>query len=219
MTPEQVKAELAGSLPPATLVVGPGAWETASEAMGPDWEAWWDLDADGARRVRTKAYLMPLGERRVLLLKLDGTTWQVQNILLKVLEDPPRTTRFVLAAADQPLPTVVSRCRVLALGRPLEQEARIDAQDKAAVATAIKAARSGQGALLSQAVRDWHPEHVRLLGAWAAEAASGNWRLFGPDFAPGVGPQQAMALIVELGRYQGSRIGPMVALDKVFSEE
>jgi hypothetical protein len=218
VTPEQVTAELAGDLPSATLVLGPGAWELlkSAGAMRPEWLYRWDLDASCARVIRSEAWRRAPGAFRVNVLQVDGTSAQVQNMLLKVLEEPPGCTKFVLAATVRPLSTVVSRCRVLVLG----QEAvslPADSRDKAAVATALRAARSGQAALLAQTLRNWLPVQAKLLSVWAAEAVSGQWQVFDAGIAPGVSTEQAMRLLTELARYPGAKIGTLVALEAVFS--
>jgi hypothetical protein len=215
MTPEQVLAELAGDLPPATLVLGPGAWPLVTLAAGPEWLLRHDLAAGDAREVRESAWLLPCGTVRVVALCLDKASVQVQNMLLKALEEPPPGTRFVLAAGKRPLPTVVSRCRVLVVGSEAAQEPA-DSKDKAAVATALRAARSGQASLLAQNLRNWLPAHARLLTVWAAEAVSGQWRVFDAGTAPGVSAEQAMRLLTELARYPGAKLGTMTALDTVF---
>jgi hypothetical protein len=217
MTPEQVTAALAGDLPPATLVLGPGAWPLVVVAA--DGRSGWAvrpaLDAAGARLLRADAHLRSATGPRVFLVCLDGVSAAVQNMLLKVLEETPPDARFILAAAVRPLPTVVSRCQVLALGGG-EVGSAPDARDKAVVGTAIKAARAGQSPLLSQTVRGWQPAHARLLTAWAAEVVTGRWLVFDPAFAPGVSRAQALRLMTELARWPGSRLGPVVALDLVF---
>lgn len=218
MTPEQVIAELAGDLPPATLVLGPGSWPLVSGAALDGWVVIPKLNAEAARIVRDSSYLMTARGTREVALNLDDTTAQVQNMLLKVLEEPPGSTRFVLAAESEPLPTVLSRCRVLVLGREAPGAAA-DPQDKAAVAAALRAARSGQVSLLARNLRGWLPAQARLLGLWASEAASGQWHLFGPDTAPGVSADQALRLLAELARYPGARLGPLVALQAVFCGE
>lgn len=222
MTPEQVLAELAGDLPPATLVLGPGAWTLVTQAAGPEWLLRHDLAAGEARQVRESTWLLPCGDVRVVALCLDKASDLVQNMLLKVLEEPSPGTRFVLAAETaaaerRPLPTVVSRCRVLVVGRETEDEP-VDSRDLAAVTTVIRAARSGQAALLSQTLRNWVPAQAKLLAVWAAERVSGQWKVFGPDTAPGVSADQALHLLGELTRYQGAKMGTMVALDAVFSQ-
>lgn len=217
MTPEQVLAELAGDLPAATLVLGPAAWPLVTQAAGPGWLLRHDLAAGDARQVRESTWLLPCEDVRVVALCLDKASDPVQNMLLKVLEEPSPGTRFVLAAERRPLPTVVSRCRLLVVGREADGEP-VDSRDVAAVATAIRAARSGQAALLSQTLRNWVPAQARLLAVWAAERVSGQWRVFGPDTVPGVSDDQALRLLGELGRYPGAKMGTTVALDAVFSQ-
>jgi DNA polymerase III, delta subunit len=217
MTPYEVRAALAGELPPATLVLGPGAWDVVDGpgGLGADIHHR-SLTAELARDVCAVAAWMPTGDRTVITLNLGGASAQVQNMLLKVLEEPPESTRFVLAAESRPLPTIVSRCRVLVLGREAEAEPA-DARDKAAVTTALRAARSGQAPLLAQALRTWVPAQAALLATWAAEAVSGQWAVFGPGTAPGVSAEQAMRLLTELARYRGAKLGTMAALEAVFS--
>lgn len=224
MTPEQVRAALAGELPPATLVLGAGAWELLWSAAGPDWTYREGLDAATARLIRQEADLRATGQRRVTALRMDGVTPLVQNMLLKLLEEPPADTRFVLAAEKRPLPTVASRCRVLVLGSHDRETPEAGPQDVAAVAAAVKAARTGRIPVLAGLVRDWYkaadpgkqPEPVRLLGMWAAEAACGRWKAFGPDLAPGVTPAQAYALLAELDRFAPARLAPVTALERAF---
>jgi len=217
MTPEQVIAELAGDLPPATLALGPGAGALVFEACRVyGWPLRFDLNAAAARDIRDNAWWASR-EARVTALNLEGASTQVQNMLLKVLEEPPESTRFVLAAERRPLPTVVSRCRVLVVGQGADgQEA--DPRDKAAVATALRAARSGQSVLLAQTLRNWVPAQAKLLSVWAAEAVSGQWEVFDSGTAPGVSAGQAMHLLTELARYPGAKTGALVALGAVFSQ-
>lgn len=216
MTPEQVIADLAGDLAPATLVLGPGAWALVTQAAGPEWLTGTDLSAADARQLRGNVWLLPSRGVRVVALCLDKATAQVQNMLLKMLEEPAPGTSFVLAAERRPLPTVVSRCRVLVAGREAAEEPA-DPRDKAAVATVLRAARSGQSVLLAQTLRNWLPAQARLLAVWAGEAASGQWGVFDTGTAPGVSSDQAMRLLTELARYPGAKMGALVALEAVFS--
>jgi hypothetical protein len=218
VTPDQVAARLV-DLPPATLVLGPGAWPLVARSAAPHWMMHEVTSAEEARKIRAAAYILPSAHgTRVIAVNMGGASAQVQNMLLKVLEEPPSSTRFVLAAEERPLPTVVSRCRVLVLGSQGDRQAP-DGRDMAAVGTALKAVLSGQTALLAQTVRAWLPVHAALLTQWAAEAASGCWRDFGPDFAPGVSPDRALRLLAELRAREGTRLGPLVALDRVFAGE
>ena len=57
------------------------------------------------------------GNRVVIIREADNMTVQAQNCLLKILEEPPQNTFFLLTSAhpDQILTTVRSRCRPLKL--------------------------------------------------------------------------------------------------------
>ncbi len=87
------------------------------------------LTADGAslkidqiRALQHEAALAPYyGVARVFIVEdADRLTAQAANSLLKILEEPPTGTIFILTAASQYvlLPTIVSRCRLFAF-RPL----------------------------------------------------------------------------------------------------
>lgn len=75
----------------------------------------WLLDAAGAPVV---------ADRRVILIeRADGASEQIQNALLKALEEPTDRHTFILVAEDPSrlLPTIRSRCQPLRLGPvPLE---------------------------------------------------------------------------------------------------
>src|SRR5256712_13210635 len=65
------------------------------------------------RAVQRAAYFQPMGRRRVFIL--DGAEtmrWDVQNVLLKVLEEPPGSATLILTAPSpySLLPTILSRC-------------------------------------------------------------------------------------------------------------
>lgn len=65
------------------------------------------------RAVQRAAYFQPMGRRRVFIL--DGAEtmrWDVANVLLKILEEPPGNATLVLTAPSpySLLPTIVSRC-------------------------------------------------------------------------------------------------------------
>ena len=227
MTPAQVREALRHRLPVASLVLGPGAWDLVTgqaEAAGAfDVIAIGELTADTARAIVRQAYVAAPGTAPwSFIIRLDGAAEPAQQALLKVLEDAPATAVFVLTAdGGPPLQTVMSRCRVLPLAGPHERELPEEqpdaAETRAAVAAAIRAARSGQPALLSAAVRGWGPEHGLALGLWAQEAAAGAWERFSPDFAPGVTPAQALRILEVLRRYDGARTAAAVALDRVLA--
>src|SRR4029077_5221319 len=65
------------------------------------------------RAVQRAAYFQPMGRRRVFII--DGAEtmrWDVANIFLKILEEPPGSATLILTAPSpySLLPTIVSRC-------------------------------------------------------------------------------------------------------------
>src|SRR4029077_6490063 len=65
------------------------------------------------RAVQRAAYFQPVGRRRVFIL--DGAEtmrWDVANVFLKILEEPPSSATLILTAPSPYalLPTIVSRC-------------------------------------------------------------------------------------------------------------
>ena len=72
---------------------------------------------DQIRDVSADAYIMPSeAQRKVYVLRqADTMNPAAQNALLKLLEEPPRSASFILAAerAESLLPTVRSRCEVI----------------------------------------------------------------------------------------------------------
>ena len=65
------------------------------------------------RAVQRAAYFQPMAKRRVFIL--DGAEtmrWDVANVLLKILEEPPGSATLILTAPSpfSLLPTIVSRC-------------------------------------------------------------------------------------------------------------
>jgi DNA polymerase III subunit delta' len=65
------------------------------------------------RAVQRAAYFQPMGRRRVFIL--DGAetmNWNVANVFLKILEEPPGLAALILTAPSPHvlLPTIVSRC-------------------------------------------------------------------------------------------------------------
>jgi DNA polymerase III subunit delta' len=65
------------------------------------------------RAVQRAAYFHPMGRRRVFILdEADTMRWDVANVFLKILEEPPGSATLILTAPSQYslLPTIVSRC-------------------------------------------------------------------------------------------------------------
>src|SRR5271165_6067591 len=65
------------------------------------------------RAVQRAAYFRPMGRRRVFILEAAETMrWDVANVFLKILEEPPGSATLILTAPSPYalLPTIVSRC-------------------------------------------------------------------------------------------------------------
>lgn len=65
------------------------------------------------RAVQRAAYFQPMGRRRVFILKgAETMRWDVANVFLKILEEPPGSATLILTAPSPYalLPTIVSRC-------------------------------------------------------------------------------------------------------------
>ena len=81
-----------------------------------------DIRVNEVRRILAFAHTTAARERGkvVVLYPAEAMNAVAANALLKVLEEPPGTLRFVLAgaAADALLPTIRSRCQSLRLGLP-----------------------------------------------------------------------------------------------------
>jgi DNA polymerase III subunit delta' len=100
------------------------------------------------RAVQRAAYFKPQGRRRVFLIDgADTMRWDLANIFLKILEEPPESATLILMAPNpfQLLPTIRSRCLQFAF-TPLAT----DAVEK------ILAAHT-----------DWKPQERRLAAQFA----------------------------------------------------
>ena len=102
------------------------------------------------RAVQRAAYFQPMGRRRVFII--DGAEtmrWDVANIFLKILEEPPGSATLILTAPSpySLLPTIVSRCMQFHFG-PLptpEVEAILKEKSDLAPAAARIAAQLSEG--------------------------------------------------------------------------
>lgn len=76
------------------------------------------------RAVQRAAYFQPMGRRRVFIMDgADTMRWDVANVFLKILEEPPPSATLILIAPSpySLLPTIVSRCMQFHFA-PLPQE-------------------------------------------------------------------------------------------------
>lgn len=72
---------------------------------------------DLAREFGELAFRKPFGKFKVFLIRPESFTYQAQNALLKVFEEPPAGTYFFLNLRDKKsiLPTLLSRMKVIDL--------------------------------------------------------------------------------------------------------
>jgi len=104
------------------------------------------------RAVQRAAYFRPHGRRRVFIL--DGAEtmrWDLANIFLKILEEPPESATLILLAPSPYtlLPTIVSRCfQFYFASLPQEQvEAALERQGKLTPKARQLAAQMSEGSL------------------------------------------------------------------------
>jgi hypothetical protein len=241
---DAIKEELGGSeLAPVTLFLGNvyAGFGLAAYLGSRKGSLTWKHDhltADEARTVAHIATTRHGGGLELFVLGLDGASEAAQNVLLKLLEEPPAHCRFILVASVRPLPTIMSRARVIELPVPfggnLESE-EDSSQAVSVVATAVRAAlastRGESAPALDMSLRNWSPEHTVVLRRWAMEAATGRWVAFSPDFGPGVTSPRALRVLEALSVHSvlqsgprgleevTSRTGPAVALATLAKEE
>ena len=226
---EQAYRFLAVAPPPVVLVLAPdiqALWDMGlglSREWGLsalDFLPLWRPSADDARNAAEFSQFAPGpgAQHRLVLVNLDHASEQAQNILLKVLEEPPPRAVFLLVGSRQPLPTVLSRAHVIKVGlhtrEPAYDVAAWDAA-KPAVAAGLKAAMSGDQQALETVLRHWEPAHTIMLGAWALEASMRRWNYFDQEFAPGATHEHARSVLVALSEYQGARTAGAVALNRL----
>lgn len=84
------------------------------------------ISIEQVRELQREAHLSPVeGQAKVFIVReMDRATPQAANALLKTLEEPPARVTLLITASQREalLPTVISRCQVIAL-RPLPLDA------------------------------------------------------------------------------------------------
>lgn len=146
------------------------------------------LKIDQIRALQQEAALAPYygGARVFLIEEAERLTAEAANSLLKILEEPPAGTVFVLTAASPHalLPTIVSRCRLLNFA-PLATDtlsrllvARGAAEGPARVAARLSGGRVGEALTLLEpdglALRDKAVAAVAALAGGDAVFAAGE---------------------------------------------
>jgi hypothetical protein len=177
---EALRAELERDLLPVTLLLGPssvGKTELAQHAARHHRMTSYGYDGPSAALAREIVGLVPRqrpqGGSIAVIIGLDGTTEAAQNILLKVLEDPPPHIRFLLTASRPPLPTVVSRAVVYRVSLLTDAQVAEVLEQHCGRSEALRCAPLGRGRVAPalEAARDSDGGRLRSVVAAALRAA------------------------------------------------
>lgn len=125
---------LSRELPPVALLLGPpsiGKWTLighladhhgiapADRYLVPD-----GITAQSARDLTNFASRASYGAVRLIAARLDGSSLVALTALLKTLEEPPPTARFILTSSGRVPPTIASRAHIYRLGALSEDDLR-----------------------------------------------------------------------------------------------
>ena len=119
-----------GQLPPCGECDGCRLFENSNHpdvtVVSPE-EGKKSISVQSVREIISDSSVVPQkADRKVfLILGAEALTVQAQNALLKVLEEPPKSVLFILTASSSKalLETIASRCAILTLSPPDEQDA------------------------------------------------------------------------------------------------
>jgi DNA polymerase III subunit delta' len=130
------------------------------------------ITVDQAREVRRLAMRSPNeGPRKVLLLTDFHLVREAAPVLLKVLEEPPASTVFVILAeqVSPELVTIASRCVQVDFGAlTMEQVSEALVAEGVAEAVAAEVAAASSGRLDRARLLAGDPEFAARRGAWRA---------------------------------------------------
>lgn len=128
---DRILGALRERLPSVSLFFGPrsvGKWSSALELAqlhgveATDLRVYRSLSAASSREiVEFLGYRSLMGSKAVVC-RLDGASEQAVNGLLKILEEPPPSSYFILCASERPLLTVTSRAARFGFGYLREDE-------------------------------------------------------------------------------------------------
>jgi len=144
------------------------------------------------RQLRNFAYTRPFEFPRRIFIVDDAQTihWQAADLLLKVLEEPPETTSFILVCSNpyELRPTIRSRCRQVlfqpvaasAITELLAQQGRLNKTEKALAARvasgSVAKALSFDPASYEQRRRPWL-DYLTVVSRRVPSSAGGtHWR-------------------------------------------
>ncbi|MBO4384051.1 MAG: hypothetical protein J5854_01355 [Clostridia bacterium] len=106
--------------------------------------------------IRPEIYRETFGKngRVAVFLNASGLSESVQNAMLKVLEEPPENTHFILTGSESGiLPTVRSRCLIIRCAAPDQNEIKAALSEKGASEADAASYASMSGGSLTRAVK------------------------------------------------------------------
>lgn len=153
---EAVRQVLEFELPAVALLSGPasiGKWTLVRHLAEHHRVAFADrllinepLTVNNVRYIIHFTGYAPFGQFKYVAARLDDASEQALNALLKTLEEPPRTARFIVTTASTALPTIASRCQIFRMGLLSDTElASILVKQGMTPVAAALAAKLGRG--------------------------------------------------------------------------
>lgn len=135
------------------------------------------------RAIQRAAYFRPVARRRIFILDgAEAMRWDLSNIFLKILEEPPESSTLILLAPSpyQLLPTIVSRCFQFFFAPLPEKQIEIALEERTKLAAAARklAAQISEGSLGSalsvnvESESDLRQSALRLLELFAEGKAT-----------------------------------------------
>ncbi|HEX3099901.1 MAG TPA: hypothetical protein VHQ41_02925 [Patescibacteria group bacterium] len=130
---------------------------------------------EGIREVLELAALMPVASARkaVVLFNMQAASVQMQNALLKTLEQPPEHATFLLISTTPVLPTIMSRCQVFAVhgahaaNNDLAKELSPELTEALALLTSNRSAGQAERMVLVNSLADLEDELLpQVLETW-----------------------------------------------------
>lgn len=185
----EVVGLLERGLPPVTLLLGPasvGKWTLTHHLADHHGVALVDrvivadgLRVDTVRSIRKFVGSRPFGPFKLAQIRLDGSTEPALNALLKTLEEPPATVRFLLTCSTRTLPTIMSRAQIFRLGLLTTEELRaVLIAEGLSPTAATRAAALGRGQVATALAADTSDDAKSNVLTVMRAVSSGDRDLF-----------------------------------------
>lgn len=179
------RQQLEKHLPPATLLYGPasvGKWTLAEHiadhhgVLAVDrWHIKNKFTVDTAKLINRYAARAPHGRFKLVIARLDDAKDAALNAMLKTLEEPPPTVKFIFTTTRPVLSTITSRCTTYELGRlTVNQLERLYRDQGMSIAKAARAASYAQGQVERGYAVDSDREHVDRVRALVKALDTGD---------------------------------------------